>query len=124
METILKIVIMGEERVGKTNIASRMMDNQFEHSYHSTHGVSFNMKKMVLRGSSNEFTIHIWDSSGQPLFKPMTKTIYRDAPIVLVVFNITDRKTYEEGINYWIKSIKETCVKTNPLICLVQIIVN
>ena len=117
METIT-IAIIGEERVGKTNIASRIIDNKFEYSYRSTYGAELYQKNMVLKNFSEEFKISIWDSSGQPLFKSLIRTFYKEASIVLVVFNMTDRKTYEESINFWIKSAKEICVN-NPLICLV-----
>ena len=91
----IKIVLIGEERVGKTNIISRMMDNQFEYSYKSTINPTINEKRMVLKNYSYSFRVNIWDTSGQERFRSLNKIFYREASIALIVFNITDRKTYE-----------------------------
>ena len=111
----IKIVLIGEERVGKTNIISRMMDNQFEYSYKSTINPTINEKRMVLKNYSYSFRVNIWDTSGQERFRSLNKIFYREASIALIVFNITDRKTYE-GINYWIQEMKNSEVS---LVCLV-----
>ena len=109
----IKIVLIGEERVGKTNIISRMMDNQFEYSYKSTINPLINEKRMVLKNYS--FRVNIWDTSGQERFRSLNKIFLGGASIALIVFNITDRKTYE-GINYWIQEMKNSEVS---LVCLV-----
>ena len=114
--TEIKIVLVGEERVGKTNIISRMTDNQFEYSYQCTQIASLKEKIMTLKDFSDEFKVHIWDTSGNQKFRSLTKIFYKSASIALIVFNITDRKTYEEGINYWIQEIKTINAR---LICLV-----
>ena len=107
-------MLVGEERVGKTNIISRMTDNQFEYSYQCTQIASLEEKIMTLEEFSDEFKVHIWDTSGNQKFRSLTKIFYKSASIALIVFNITDRKTYEEGINYWIQEMKNT-----DLVCLV-----
>ena len=110
----IKLVLVGEERVGKTNIISRMTDNQFEYSYQYTQGPVVQEKIMTLEEFSDVFEVKIWDTSGNQKFRSLNKMFYKSASIVLIVFNITDRKTYEEAINYWIQKMKNT-----DLVCLV-----
>ena len=69
----IKIVLIGEERVGKTNIISRMMDNQFEYSYKSTQAAIISQKRMVLKNYSYSFRVNIWDTSGQERFRSLNK---------------------------------------------------
>lgn len=43
----------------------------------------------------------IWDTAGQEKYRSINKIFYKDASIVIMVYDITKRNTYEEIKNYW-----------------------
>ena len=48
----LKIVLLGDGTTGKTSIATRLAQNNFEKSYHQTLGVDFFLRRLELPGKS------------------------------------------------------------------------
>jgi Ras-related protein Rab-8A len=60
---IVKIVIIGDSGVGKTNILLRFCDNDFKMSYSATIGVDFKIK--VIKINDYKIKLQIWDTAGQ-----------------------------------------------------------
>ena len=50
--------------------------------------------------SGETVTLQIWDTAGQERFQSLSNTFYRGADCCLIVFDITDRESYE-GIDIW-----------------------
>ena len=50
--------------------------------------------------------IKIWDTAGQEQYKSITKNFFKNANGVLVVYDVTNKTSYER-IKDWIHSIKE-----------------
>ena len=67
--TIYKIVIIGESKVGKTNIMSQYWLNKCRDVYKWTIGADFCIKKIEIDGSN--MTLQIWDSAGQEIFQSL-----------------------------------------------------
>ena len=59
----------------------------------------------------------IWDTAGQERFKTLTKTFYKKADGVMIIFDLTDAKTFE-SVKNWIDSIKENAEEGVPIILL------
>ncbi len=51
-------------------------------------------------------TAKIWDTAGQERFRTITHTFYKQAEGVLLVFDVTDRMSYE-NLHTWVNSIHE-----------------
>jgi Ras-related protein Rab-8A len=62
-DVIVKIVIIGDSGVGKTNILLRFCDNDFKISYSGTIGVDFKIKVINIEGY--KIKLQIWDTAGQ-----------------------------------------------------------
>ena len=111
-----KVVLLGNVAVGKTSILNRYVDNKYSKDYHCNVGVEFKVKSV----SVNQSTIadlKIWDTCGDEKYRAITKQYYRDAQGIILVYDLTQRETYEK-LNDWLKMIKET-VTENPVIILV-----
>ena len=100
-----KVILLGEAAVGKTSIISRYINNKFEDSVQSTVGAAFFAKEIKLE-NGNEYTLNIWDTAGAEIFRSINKLFYRDASIALLVYDITNKESYEELKNYWLDQIK------------------
>ncbi len=90
----VKIVLLGAPAVGKTSIANRYTRNLFANRYINTIGCDFYIKNIEnLDGKSYKVMIH--DIGGQIEFRE-TRRMYMDgADIVLIVFALDDRKTWD-----------------------------
>ena len=101
---IIKIVTLGDSMVGKTSIVYRYFENKFNESILSTIGIDFKTKYIKVRDASVK--VLIWDTAGQEKFRNIAKQYYQGANGVLLVFDVSDRKSFER-IEYWLNEIKE-----------------
>ena len=108
-----KIIFVGDAGVGKTTIINRINDNEFQSAYDATIGVDFWPKKINFRG--NEITLQIWDTAGQERYRGLIPSYVRNSSIVFIVFDITNRKTFE-SIPKLIELIKN--IKKNILVLI------
>lgn len=112
-----KLVLFGEQNVGKSSIAQRFCKNIFTDQHVATIGGAYQQQKVVL---SNGQTIkfHIWDTGGQERFRSMGNLYYKDASAAILTYDITNKKSLE-GLNYWIEELKNKCNTEKMVICLV-----
>ena len=102
---IVKVILIGESGVGKTNLIKIIKGEEFEEIEPSTEAGSSSTKEILVRG--NKYTIQIWDTIGQEKLRNLTKMFYNNSKIVIFVYDITERKSFEEINNYWVKDIEE-----------------
>ena len=100
-----KVVIVGESGVGKTSIISQFINETFQINTESTSGATFS-SKTVLCSNNNKLKLEIWDTAGQERFRALTKMFYKDAGAAIVVYDITQKKSFEEIQKYWVEQIK------------------
>ena len=70
---------------------------------------SFNKSFLLSDGSI--VACHIQDTAGQERFKSLGISYYRDADAVLLVYDISERRSFENIKKYFIPHIKEYCKK-------------
>ena len=100
----LKVVIVGDSGVGKTNLVKRFISNTFISNSKATVGVEFLSKSY--RINNQVFKIEIWDTAGQERYKSITAAYYKGAKGALIVYDITQKTSYE-NVDRWISEIKE-----------------
>ena len=103
-DAFLKVVIVGQSGVGKSSIMLRFTDDKFNETYVNTIGVDFRFR--TLCHQDKKVKIQIWDTAGQEKFRTMTSTYYRGADAILLVYDITNKKSYEEIMGYWTKEVE------------------
>ena len=91
---IFKIVLVGDSGVGKTSIAEKFVDNTFSGGFESTIGVDFKTK--IIDVDSKKIKLQIWDTAGQEKFRSITKSYYRAADAMVLVFDLSKKDTYDE----------------------------
>jgi Ras-related protein Rab-5C len=88
----LKCVLLGSAGIGKTSIVAKYMTNNFATYTASTIGAAFNTK--TINTSHGRVKIDIWDTAGQERFDSMIPLYYRNAQIVLAIYDITSNESY------------------------------
>ena len=97
---------MGESRVGKTSIITRIIKDTFDYNCLSSSGASFSQKLMIFDEVSTKVNFLIWDTVGQEKYRSISKLFYRDAAIAILVLDITDLSSFEEIKNYWLNEVR------------------
>ena len=49
----------------------------------------------------------IWDTAGQEKYKSLTKFFYKDAAVAILVYDVTNRKSFESMKNFWYGQIQD-----------------
>jgi Ras-related protein Rab-1A len=104
VDYIFKILIIGDSSVGKSNLLLRFSDNIFHDTFLPTIGVDFKIRNVTVGDKS--IKLNIWDTAGQERFKTITAAYYKGAHGIILVFDITDRDTFN-NINSWIGEIRK-----------------
>jgi small GTP-binding protein len=102
----LKLIVIGSSGVGKTAILNRYIENDFLGETQTTIGVEFMQKSIVV--DENEIKLQIWDTAGQEKFMSITKSYFRRAIGVLLVFDLSNRNSFEE-LNKWLDDVHALC---------------
>ena len=115
-EFLYKILLLGDTSVGKTCFLMRYTDNTFQEIHMSTIGLDYKLKNVQLE-DGKIVKIQIWDTAGQDRFRSITKNYYKGAHGIILIYDVTDKKTYE-NVKAWIEQIREE-VSDNVTIILV-----
>ena len=102
-EINLKFIIVGDAGVGKTSLLIKYAENNFPEKYQTTIGVDFRIKKINRKGF--KINIQILDTAGQERFHSITKSYFKNIDGLLLVFDLTDQKTFD-NLESWIEKIK------------------
>ena len=114
----VKAVLIGESGVGKTSIISRFVNNMYDDNSLSNMNVAFSAKNMKFDAfGGKEIKYELWDTAGQEKFRAVTRFLYKDAQVVILVYDITVKESFNEIKDYWYNQVKENC-PTNTIICL------
>jgi len=90
-----KIILIGSSGVGKTSIFNRYLDNSFSEVHKCTIS-STNRTKKISLDSITIAKLSIWDTSGEERFKAVTRQYFKDSNGVIIVYDVNDRKSYED----------------------------
>merc|ERR1712226_36280 len=101
---LFKTLIIGNSCVGKSNILLRFSENVFHESFLPTIGVDFKIKNVDV--NDKLVKLHIWDTAGQERFKTITATYYKGAHGIILVYDITDRQSFQD-IENWLEEIQK-----------------
>ena len=104
-EEPIKVILLGESGVGKTNLINIVTGAEFNDSEASTGTSSFLQKMLTVKG--NKYPIKLWDTIGQEKLRHLTKLFYNNSKIVIFVYDITRKDTFEQIKTYWVKSVEE-----------------
>jgi len=98
-----KIVLLGDQSVGKTSLITRFMYDTFDNTYQATIGIDFLSKTMYLEDRT--VRLQLWDTAGQERFRSLIPSYIRDSSVAIVVFDITNRQSFMSTTK-WIDDVR------------------
>jgi len=111
-----KIVLLGDQNVGKSSIAQRFCKNIFTGQYVVTIGGAYLQQKLILNNGAI-IKYHIWDTGGQERFRSMANLYYQDAAAAILTYDVTNEKSFE-SLNYWIEELSSKINQDKIVLCL------
>ena len=100
----IKIILIGSFGVGKTSIIKSFDKKKFNEYEPSTLSCNFISKTVII--DNKNYICDIWDTAGQERFRSLNKLFIKDSKIIILVYDISQRKTFIE-LKYWIDFIHE-----------------
>lgn len=102
-ERPLKVAVVGDQGVGKTNLILRYTEDKFTIGT-NVHSLQ-NIHKKVITDEGDCFVLDIRDTKGGESFRLINKIQYRGANIIIILFDTTKRNSFESIKTYWITEI-------------------
>ncbi|MEM2109071.1 MAG: Rab family GTPase [Candidatus Odinarchaeota archaeon] len=110
---ILKILVVGDEGVGKTCLIKRFADNIFPDTSKQTIGVDFTVKK--IRIGDKLVKLQIWDFGGHSYYRQIQYTFCEGAKGVILAFDLSNTSTFK-NLSSWAAFLKDAVEEDTPKI--------
>ena len=114
-----KIILIGDQSVGKTSIMSKFIYQDFKASYQATIGVDYKTKEIYLNNNTIGASLRIFDTCGQERFRSITRNYFKNSNGVFLVFDLANKNSVK-NLNIWYKDIENNVDKD----CVVFVIGN
>ena len=102
-EYLFKVILIGDSSVGKTNLLTRFVKNEFNAQSKPTIGVDFFSKTVQIDRKSVK--AQIWDTAGQERFKAFSSAYYNGSFGAIIVYDVTNKESFE-NVKNWISELK------------------
>lgn len=101
----IKVVMLGEGRVGKTSLLTRFLNNTFDEEQESTLEAKMHSNvKMEVNGGV--WDVALWDTAGQERFRALGPIYYRDADGAVLTYDITDKDSFSR-VRVWLRELQQ-----------------
>ena len=103
-ENSIKIILLGEAGTGKTNLINVCCNLEFNPNSISSLTASFSSKDIKIKNVN--YNLKLWDTAGQEIYRSLNSIFIKDSKIVILVYDITNKKSFEE-LDYWKKCAED-----------------
>ena len=114
----IKVVLVGESGVGKTSIISQFTSKKFDAHRETSLSAQFISKTVEFKDIGKQIKFDIWDTVGQEKYRSLAKIFYKDARVIVFVYDITTDYSFNELKNYWYEETKANSDGT-PILAVV-----
>ena len=99
----IKVVLLGESSVGKTSIINQFTTNKFNPRCPTSVSAQFTSKIIKFPQFDKSIKFDIWDTVGQEKYRSLAKIFYKDAKIIILVYDITTDFSFTALKDFWYK---------------------
>ena len=107
----LKLIVVGNQGTGKSCILNRFINDSFDENYQATIGLDFHSKNVSIH--NQDIRLILYDTAGQEKFRSLIPMYIREAQIILLIYDITNKDSFD-SIPNWMAEISD--VKNNDII--------
>ena len=94
-----KLIVSGDQNVGKSSILNRFIKDDFHSEYHPTRGVELLAKSLTIKcpkvKDDVKLDLDLFDISGNPIFATMSKIMAKHADAAMLIYAIDDYGSFE-----------------------------
>ncbi len=112
----IKVVLLGEAGVGKTNLIRVAMGKSFETNINSTLASSFYEAQINVNDKIYQY--YLWVTAGQEVYRCVNKIFIKDSKVVIIVFAINNRESFN-NVDFWINYVKEILANDSYIMAVV-----
>ena len=103
-DALFKLLIIGDSGVGKSCFLLQFTEGNFKEDHNVTIGVEYGAK--ILKVSTKYIKLQIWDTAGQESFRAITRSFYRNAHGVILMYDLTRLESFE-NLKDWLKEVRQ-----------------
>jgi internalin A len=125
LDAELKIFILGNGGVGKTQLSRRLQGLDFDPEIPTTHGIALNFiqTNVDLESVKGSVRLNLWDFGGQEIYHGSHTLFLHSQAIFLLLWNPEEEKTVDKKtdsehrpISYWLDYLRSIAGTDEPLI--------
>ncbi|XP_078618764.1 ras-related protein Rab-39B-like [Branchiostoma floridae x Branchiostoma japonicum] len=102
-----RLILIGDSTVGKSSLLRRFTDGKFIEYSDPTVGVDFFARLMEVE-PGKRVKLQLWDTAGQERFRSITRSYYRNSVGAVLVYDVTNRKSFEHLESWWHEAKQHT----------------
>ena len=100
----VKVLVLGDAKVGKTSILNQLTENNFSQEYIPTKGYKY--KLCFIKVNNLIMKFQLWDMCGEENYRPNALLLYRNANLGILVYSISSKESFD-NLDNWITQMKE-----------------
>lgn len=112
-----KVCMLGDTNAGKTSLVLRFAEGYYRDSGRAATVGAFFITKRIQTSNGITCKVQIWDTAGQPQFRPMAPMYYKNAAATIVCYDITCRRSFQV-MREWVKELHEAATAGNIVIAI------
>ena len=105
-EFLIKLVVIGDSGVGKTNFIFQFTEGRFSGAYVTTIGFDYKSKIIKLPNNKKVIKLQIWDTAGQERYMAVNKNLFQKVQGIILMYDLTNRDSFEH-IQSWLNLVKK-----------------
>ena len=100
-----KVTLIGDSGVGKSSIIGRYISGIFKGDTITTSGANYSQK--IYQRKNQKVRLNIWDTAGKEKFRSLGRNFYKDAYIICIIYDITNKQTFQNIKEIWYPEIEK-----------------
>ena len=110
-----KVEIIGDVKVGKSTILSRITKDTFKEEYSPTIGYEFST--YLIKVNNIVLKMQLWDMCGDENYRSVLLNLYRNTVVGILVYSVCSRESFN-NLETWITNLKKCALPWSKLILL------
>ena len=102
----VKLVIVGDSGVGKTNFIFQFTEGRFSALHVTTVGFDYKSKIIKLPSSKKRVKLQLWDTAGQERYMALNKNIFQKVQGIILMYDLTNRSSFD-NIYKWLNLLSQ-----------------